>query len=151
MTVKPQSSSSALEALPFLRPRPLSLSLFSTTLELIKLRDELDCCDIPATFFYTKFIVTRALFFFHPPPTLIFLWLFPCLFSLSLIKPGRSSQQLELSASWGGELLGADNNTKWIFSNREKQLSPLFECFTFPRSINWLFDHRQRCTVTDKE
>lgn len=151
MTVKPQSSSSALEALPFLRPRPLSLSLCSTTLELIKLRDELDCCDIAATFFYTKFIVTRALFFFHPPPTLIFLWLFPCLFSLSLIKPGRSSQQLELSASWGGELLGADNNTKWIFSNREKQLSPLFECFTFPRSINWLFDHRQRCTVTDKE
>lgn len=51
----------------------------------------------------------------------------------------------------GGELLGADNNTKWIFSNREKQLSPLFECFTFPRSINWLFDHRQRCTAADKE
>lgn len=49
------------------------------------------------------------------------------------------------------ELLRADNNTKWIFSNREKQLSPLFECFTFPRSINWLFDHRQRCAVTDKE
>lgn len=49
------------------------------------------------------------------------------------------------------ELLRTDNNTKWIFPNREKQLSLLFECFTFPRSINWLFDHRQRCAVTDKE
>lgn len=71
--------------------------------------------------------------------------------SFRLIKRGSSRQWLELSASRGGELFGADNNTKWIFSNTEKQLSSLFECFTFPRTINWLFDHRQRCTVTDKE
>lgn len=74
-----------------------SLSLCWTTLELIKLRDELDCCDIPATFFYIKFIVTRTLFFSPSSPSL-----FPCLFSLSLIKPGRSRQRLELSAGRGG-------------------------------------------------
>lgn len=82
-------------------PPPPSLSLCWTTLELIKLRDELDCCDIPATFFYIKFIVARALFF-PPPPTLISLSPFRRLFSLSLIKPGRSRQRLELSAGrWG--------------------------------------------------
>lgn len=121
---------------------PPSLSLCSTTLELIKLRDE---SEIPATFLYIKFVVTRAP---SPPLPISLVSPFPRL--LPLIKPGRSRRRLELSAG-RGELLGADNNTKWIFSNREKQLSPLFECFTFPHSINWLFDHRLRCTVTDKE
>lgn len=152
MTVKPQSSSSALEALPFLRPRPLSLSLCSTTLELIKLRDELDCCDIPATFFYTKFIVTRALFFFHPPPTLIFLWLFPCLFSLSLIKPGRSSQQLELSASWGGSCLEpitiqngfsqTEKNSCLHYLNASPFPAPLIGSLITGRGAQWLIRSR---------
>lgn len=68
-----------------------------------------------------------------------------------LIEPGREQPATCIKRRSWQELLGADNNTKWIFSNRGKQLSPLFECFTFPRSINWLFDHRQRCAVTDKE
>ena len=38
-----------------------------------------------------------------------------------------------------------------IFSNREKQLSPLFECFTFLHSINWVFDHKLRWRGPDKE
>lgn len=74
---------------------------------------------------------------------------------LPISSPAYQNRRKQLATcikrrSWR-ELLGADNNTKWIFSNREKQLSPLFERFTFPRSINWLFDHRQRCAVTDKE
>lgn len=98
-----QSGSSAPEAQPRIWPPSLSLSLCWATLELIKLRDELDCCDIPATFFYIKFIVTKALlfsFFFLPSHPHLLFALPPFLsLSLSLIKRGRSRHRLELSAS----------------------------------------------------
>lgn len=95
---------------------------------------------IPDTFLNVKFTVSGG----QPSP-----------FLLPISSPAYQTRHKQpatcIKRRSQRELLGADNNTKWIFSNTEKQLSPLFECFTFARSINWLFDHRQRCAVTDKE
>lgn len=49
-----------------------------------------------------------------------------------------------------GRLLGADNETEWIFSNRENSCLHYLNASPFHRSINWLFDHRRRCGVADK-
>lgn len=104
---------------------------------------------IPCTFLNPKLTVTGA------DPSFFYFYFFfsSCAtrFLAPLIKPVPKQPATCIKPRSRQELLGADNNTKWIFPNREKQLSLLFECFTFPRSINWLFDHRQRCALTDKE